>query len=212
MDTTWPVLRLYLIVILMTVPHNTAIPLAFAFGPAEDCTLYDIFADILEKRFGVLLSEFILDSDHGPGLRKFARDHEAMRCFCLVHFLATLEDRTFGHFVAYPVKAYPVEECKLLRRAYRSQVHEAIRRFPLTGLKRARGEFATADLGIIFRPGKQTPSIWIINRARWEQVSNIFKFQDCLPTTTNFLEDRNDHCNEDTPRRNKFWASFFGLR
>jgi hypothetical protein len=154
---------------------------------------------------------FILESVQGSGLRKFAKDYHATQGFCLCHFLARLKDRTFGHFVSYFVKAQIVKEFELLRKAYCPQVHEAIRRIPLTGLKRAQAEFAKAGLGIIFRPGKQTPSIWIINQERWEQVSNIYKLQDCLPTTTNCLESINGHHNENTPRRNEFWASVFRL-
>jgi hypothetical protein len=60
--------------------------------------------------------------------------------FSLSHFLATLKDRTFGHFVAYFVKVQTVKEFKLLRKAYCPQVPEAIWRIPLTGLKTAQAE------------------------------------------------------------------------
>jgi hypothetical protein len=86
-DTTSSVLRLYVCAILVGVSHNTAVQLGYAFGPTEDCELYQIFADIFEGKFGIKVSEFILESDQGSGLRKFAKGLEATQRF--VYFRVT---------------------------------------------------------------------------------------------------------------------------
>jgi hypothetical protein len=36
LDTTWVIMRQYITAILMIISHNTALPLAFSFGPIED--------------------------------------------------------------------------------------------------------------------------------------------------------------------------------
>jgi hypothetical protein len=43
MDTTWPVLTQYVTLFLVIISRNMAIPLAFAFGRAENCEMYDSF-------------------------------------------------------------------------------------------------------------------------------------------------------------------------
>jgi hypothetical protein len=147
LDTTWSVMREYVTAILVAVSHNTAIPLSYAFGPVEDCELYQIFADIFkEPEFGVKLSDFLLESDQGSGLKKYAGMNCIKQRFCLRHFLATLKDRVFGVYVHYLVKTQTMAEFTALRDAYRPQLHEAIARLPMSGLERAQEEFAKAGL------------------------------------------------------------------
>jgi hypothetical protein len=88
-DTPWAVIRQYVTAFLGAVSHNTAIPLAFAFGRAENCELYDSFHNIFQDRFKVDLSLLTLELDQGSGLGKDARSHSIKHRSCLRHFLAT---------------------------------------------------------------------------------------------------------------------------
>jgi hypothetical protein len=88
LDTTWSVLRQYVTAIMVAVSRNTAIPLAVAFGHVEDFELYDQFWVIFHEQFGIDLSSFIVLSDQGSVLRKFAHEHHFVHRLCLRHFLA----------------------------------------------------------------------------------------------------------------------------
>jgi hypothetical protein len=116
--------------ILVAVSHNTAIPLAFAFGPVKCSDLDEILAGILRDKFHIDLPAFTLELDQDSGLRKFARDNKLTQRFCLRNFLATLKDQVFGVSVHCLVKAQTKEEFKHLQEAYRRQLHGAISRLP----------------------------------------------------------------------------------
>jgi hypothetical protein len=165
LDTTWSVIREYVTAFLVAVSCNTAIPLAFAFGRAETCELYDSFSDVFNDRFGVDLSSYTLESDQGSGLGKFSRSHSFKHRFCLKHFLGTLKDRVFGVYIHFLVKCGAVEQFEILRASYRPQVHQAITQLPENGLKRAQSEFAKAGLQIVYRD-ELLPFIEIVDEER----------------------------------------------
>jgi hypothetical protein len=73
MDTTWAIMNEYDTAILVAILHNTAIPLAFSFGPIEDAEIYETFHATFSELFQVDLSPFMLESDQGSGLAKYAR-------------------------------------------------------------------------------------------------------------------------------------------
>jgi hypothetical protein len=85
MDTTWNVMREYVTAFLVCVSHNIAIPLSFAFGPLEDSNLYDFFLDFFREKYRIDPADFVLVSDQGAGLRKFARTDNFTHRFCLRH-------------------------------------------------------------------------------------------------------------------------------
>jgi hypothetical protein len=62
-DTTWNVMRQYVTAFLV------AIPLAFAFGPAETAGLYESFYEMF-RIYNVNLRTFVMQSDHGIALKK----------------------------------------------------------------------------------------------------------------------------------------------
>jgi hypothetical protein len=211
MDTTWSVMKDYVTAFLVGVSHNTAIPLAFAFGSIEDSNLYDCFFNFFYDKYQINLAQFILESDQGAGLRKFASIHNFTHRFCLRHFLATIKDRIFGAYIHYLVKTRTEAEFNSLREMYRSLIHEVLQRLQMPGWNRALKEFGKAGLTLRYQPGERFPFIEISDPVRWSQVSCVKKYAECLPTTTNCLESLNGHCNADTPRRNCFWGSMIRL-
>jgi hypothetical protein len=42
-DTTWSIMSDYVTAIMVAISHNTALPLAFSFGPVEDAEIDDTF-------------------------------------------------------------------------------------------------------------------------------------------------------------------------
>jgi hypothetical protein len=210
-DTTWTVMREYVTAILVAISHNTAIPLAFSFGPIEDSNLYDMFYNIFNERFNLNLSRFTLESDQGSGLARFARMHGIVQRFCLRHFLATLKDHVFAVFVHFLVKVETQAELSLLLEYYRLPLHQSIERVDQSrtgdGLKRAQREFTKAGLIVVYQAGERLPFIHIEDQFRWDQVSSINRINEALPMTTNSIEAINGHCNEATPRRNSLWGS-----
>jgi hypothetical protein len=210
MDTTWSIMRQYVTAILIGISHNTAIPLAFSFGPVEDAEIYDTFLTAFRELFEINLAHFILESDQGSGLAKLARAHGMTQRFCLRHFLATLQDHIFSVFVHFLVKARTDSEFSLLCREYPADIQKAIDKLPDTGLQRARKEFRKAGLDLVYiQPGRL--EIRITDLVRWRQVSSISKIREGWPMTTNALESINGHRNEATPRRNSFWMSILRI-
>jgi hypothetical protein len=210
MDTTWTVLRQFVTAIIVAVSHNTAIPLAFAFGPIECSELYEHFWTVFNEKFHINLADFIFESDQGSGLRKFCKEHGIRQRLCLRHYLASLKDRMFAVYVNYLVKATTVEEFQLLRQAFLLPLSEAIKACGPRGLERARAQFAKAGLVIDFV--EDTVTLIKIGddesfQERWKQVSILQKIEDLMPPTTNCLESINGHHNDATPRNNLFWAS-----
>jgi hypothetical protein len=148
LDTTWTVLRQYVTALLVAVSRNTAIPLAVAFGHVEDFELYEQFWSVFQEQFGIDLSSFILVSDQGSGLRKFAREQHFTRSLCLRHFLVTLKDRIFSVFVHRIVKVCTEEELEILLNVYREPLHRAIKRAPSDRMRRTQSKFKRASLSV----------------------------------------------------------------
>jgi hypothetical protein len=208
MDTTWSVMRQYVTSILVGVSHNTAVPLAFAFGPAETTELYEQFYTGFAQR-GVDISTFIIESDQGPALKSFCANHGITQRFCLHHFLRTLKDPLFSVYVGDIVRARAPEELDTLMRRYSGALADLFRarhaeREDL--LKRARKLFKKAGLGVT-----DALEILVQDEARWQQVSMLTRVHEDMPPTTNALESIHGHFNESTPRNNTFWASMCRL-
>jgi hypothetical protein len=168
LDTTWTFLGQYVTAILVAVSRNMAITLAVAFGHVEDFELYEQFWSVFQEHFGIDLSSFILVSDQGSGLRKFAREHHLTHRLCLRHFLATLKDRTFSVFVHYLVKVCTEEEVEIVLNVYREPLHRAITRDPSDGMRRVQSEFKRAGLSVRYPENEGLPRIETIYVDRWE--------------------------------------------
>jgi hypothetical protein len=54
----------------VAIARNTAIPLAFAFGPVETAGLYESFYEMFSISH-VDLSTFVMQSDSGTALKKY---------------------------------------------------------------------------------------------------------------------------------------------
>jgi hypothetical protein len=113
MHAIWSVIRDYVTAMIIAVSRNTAIPLALPFGSIEDSDLYEMFWSMFSTQFGIELSSFVLVSDQGVDLRKFARRHGFTHRFCLRHFLASLKDRIFSIFVHHAVKTHTELELQI---------------------------------------------------------------------------------------------------
>jgi hypothetical protein len=159
-------MRQYVTAILVAIAYNTAIPLAFSFGAAEDSEIYDTFFRTFSEMFSVDLSQFTLESDQGSGLARFAKLHSFKQRLCLRHFLATLQDHIFSIFVQYLVKARTETEFSLLCQLYPADIQKAINQLPETWLQRARKEFKKAGLDLVYIQSEQ-PSIRILDPVRW---------------------------------------------
>jgi hypothetical protein len=188
MDTTWSVMRQYVTSILVGVSRNTAIPLGFAFGPAETTELYEQFyTGFLEH--GVNLSEFIIESDQGPALISFCQKHMITQRFCLHHVLRTLKDPVFAVCDGDGVRArsdfeprHIMDRCSaFFGSAFGGVQVPLVRDLFLT---RARKRFKKAGLGLA-----DTYEIVIAAQARWEQVSMRTRVREDMPPTTNCSED-----------------------
>jgi hypothetical protein len=83
----------------VAVSHNTAIPLAFAFGPIESFELDESIYKLFETRYQISLSNSAVESDQGSGLHKFCQVHDIRHRFCLRHFVASLKDHLFACYV-----------------------------------------------------------------------------------------------------------------
>jgi hypothetical protein len=200
-------MRQYVTAIMVAVSHNTAIPLAFAWGRVEDSDLYELFFSAFSEEFEIDLSSFLLESDQGSGLAKFCRKHGFTQRFCLRHFVATLKDRVFSVFVNQLVKTRTETEFDVLRESQRPLLHHAICEIEADGLARANKEFGKAGLIIQYTPADGLPFVTILDALRWDQVSSIRKIAEGIPMTTNCLESINGHRNAATPRRNTFWGA-----
>jgi hypothetical protein len=207
MDTTWSIMRQYVTAIMVAVSNNTAVPLAFAFGRVEDSGLYQMFFSIFYEIFQIDLSDYILETDQGSALVKFARDHAFRQRFCLRHFIANLKDHTFAVFVYHLIKTRTETEFRTLAEGQRPQLHQLIQGMGDDGLSRANKEFKKAGLLVQYEPGEDRPTVTVFDASRWLQVCCITKINECIPMTTNCLESINGHRNAATPRRNCFWSA-----
>jgi hypothetical protein len=205
------VIREYVTAIFGAISGKMAIPLAFAFGPVEVCQIYEMFWSAFSQQFQIDLASFVLMSDQGADLRKFARKHGFAHRFCLRHFLASLKCRVFSVFVHYAVNMHTESELQVLFDAFRGSLHAAIICGEENGLRRARLEFAKAGLLIRYIGLAEFPFIEIGDAEKWAQVSSITKIREGLPMMTNCLESINGHANSQIPRRNTFWGSMSRL-
>jgi hypothetical protein len=109
LDTTWTVMRQCVTSIPVAVSRNTAIALAFRFGPAETVDQYNLILTAF-SRYGIDLSTFILESDQGSSLTLFTKTHNITRRFCLHHFLHTVCMGTFCWGIVNAVRARTITE------------------------------------------------------------------------------------------------------
>jgi hypothetical protein len=92
LDTTWNIIHDYVTSILVAISRNIVIPLTFGFSSVEDFEIYNCFWTTFLDKFEINLSSFILLSDQGSGLRKFAQLHEFtqlhefLQRICLRHY------------------------------------------------------------------------------------------------------------------------------
>jgi hypothetical protein len=212
LDTTWAIMQNYGTAIVVAVIFNTAVRLAFAFGPIESFELYDKFYNTFKSKYNIDLSHFKVESDQGSGLKNYCETHHIVHRFCLRHFLASLGDRLFSCYVEYLVKSVNQGEFEMLSVAFCKPLDEVINAGtdPNVRLIRARHEFAKAGLAINYSDG-QVHSITVGNIERWAQVLILHKIVDQLSSTTNALESINGHLNHIVGRRNTFWSSLVRL-
>jgi hypothetical protein len=138
LDTTWFVLRQYVTAFLVAEAQNTSFPLAFALGAVEACELYPTFYDVSRNRFCIELSDFIIESDHSSGLRKFCETNHILQRLYLGHFWASLKDRAFAVYVTLLVKNPTRHEFERLCQADCAPLTNTVNPIPDTGEKRAR--------------------------------------------------------------------------
>jgi hypothetical protein len=103
-DTTWKVIRSYVAAILMAVPRNVGIPLAFAFGVAETVELYEQHYNAFLRLFEIDLKQYILESDQIPALCALCAARNQPQLLCLRHFLLSLKRKEFSCQVVNLVK------------------------------------------------------------------------------------------------------------
>jgi hypothetical protein len=202
-------MRQYVTSILVAVSQNTAVPLAFAFGPAEALELYEQFYTGFAAR-GIDLSAFTVESDQGPALIAYCKRHRITQRFCLHHFLRRLKDPDFAVYVGDLVRARTPQELHLLAGRYSDRLRGLMGELEgdvrTDHFRRARKEFKKAGLAV-----SDTCDISIADLGRWQQVSMLTRVRERLPPTTNCLESIHGHLNESTPRNNTFWASMCRL-
>jgi hypothetical protein len=204
MDTTWTVMRLYVTAILVGISRNTAIPLAFSFGPSETAQLYRHFYQTFQRRYGISIGQFIVESDQGAALKAICKENQNAHRVCLRHFLARLKDPYFSVYIAELVRARTVGEFNMIRESYFKFLQSAIRGNP--DLRQAaEREFRKAGLAF------NDQEIFIADPQRWAEFSMLTRIDERIPPTTNSIESINGHLNEVTPRRNTFWGSMCRL-
>jgi hypothetical protein len=204
MDTTWTVIRLYVTSILVAISRNTAIPLAFTFGPSETSELYRHFYQTFQKRYGISIGQFIVESDQGSALKAICRENGNPHRVCLRHFLARLKNPYFSVYVAELVRARTEGEFNMIRKSYFPFLQSAIKGKPDSKYAAER-EFRKAGLAF------NDEEIYISDAVRWAEVSMFTRVEERIPPTTNSLESLHGHLNEQTPRNNAFWASMCRL-
>jgi hypothetical protein len=67
-DPPWNVMRQYVTVFFVVIARTTAIPLTFAFGPAETAGLSESFHEMF-RIYSVDFSTFVMQSDQGTTLK-----------------------------------------------------------------------------------------------------------------------------------------------
>jgi hypothetical protein len=204
MDTTWTVMRLYVTAILVAISRNTAIPLAFSFGASETTELYRNFYQLFQKRYGISIGKWIVESDQGPALKAICKENGNPHRICLRHFLARLKHPYFSVCVAEFVRARTEGEFNMIRESYFKFLQAAIQGNPDM---RHAAERESRKAGL----SSNDNEIYIGDRERWAEVSMLARVEERIPPTTNPLESINGHLNEAAPRRNSFWGSMCGL-
>jgi hypothetical protein len=197
-------MRQYVTSILVAVSRNTAIALAFAFGPAETVDQYNLIFTAF-SRYGIDLSTFILESDQGSSLTLFAKTHNIAQQFCLHHFLHIVCKGTFCWGIANAVRAriiterdrLPSELTLLIRQFYAMLTDQNV---VMLGKDLKKAGF-----------GLQNGTVCIVDQRRWEQVAMSARVDDGIPPTTGCLESIHGNHNKSTPRHNTFWASMYRL-
>ena len=104
LDTTWKVMLGYVITILMASIGNCGIPVAFAFGPGETKSLYNLHFDTNKKILDIDLSKYIIESDKGTSIEAVCQERKVVHIYCLRHYLASFQYNEFSYSVGLLLK------------------------------------------------------------------------------------------------------------
>jgi hypothetical protein len=194
LDATFKIIPRAVASIMTLSIYNVGIPVAMAFGPIEDSTLYETFHRVFADVFGIDLDHYHVVSDQGLALRSVCAAHANQQFICLRHLLLTLKRKLFSDEVGQLVRCRVQDDYARLCALYEpifTQAAESDRRLLSRTL---------AKVGLAFESGR----IQQLDRCRWCAVSMMERVEYRLPTTSNALESTHGHANECTPRRNEF--------
>lgn len=76
LDTTWSVLKNYVVSIPTVIIRNVGLPIGFSFSLVEDFEIYDDFFKVFMDVFGYPISSFIktIESDQGSALQSAVKE------------------------------------------------------------------------------------------------------------------------------------------
>ena len=198
MDTTWKIISKYVTSILMCSSYNVGIPVAFAFGGAEDKDLYSMFTKYLPEVVGVDIKKFNVESDQGSALRAVCDGFEKTHFACLRHFLVSLKTKCFSFQLGKLLSCCSLTEFNTLMDIY-SQA-----------LRTIDNEKTMKEIqSVLFKAGLTFDGreVVIVDEDKLNRVSMIKRVEARMPSTTNSLESSHGHLNSKLPRHNAFWPS-----
>ena len=203
MDTTWHVLPYYVTSILMCSVCNVGIPLAFSFGKGETSSLYEMFFETFNEKFGIDLGQYTVESDNGIALTAVCNNHNNKHLRCLKHFLTSLGLEEFSKQVGELVSSKCIKDFNALCKIYADQFSKV----PLEKMDSLKKILFKAGLDFC----SERKEIIIADINKWDTISQIERIKYSMPSTTNALESSHGHLNGQLPRRNNFWSAMLRL-
>ena len=120
LDTTWSVLKNYVVSIPTVIIRNVGLPIGFSFSLVEDFEIYDDFFKVFMDVFGYPISSFIkiIESDQGSALQSAVKEQGMNHLCCLRHLLVSLGRGKFSSQVGNLLSAASEKDFNSLKQIY----------------------------------------------------------------------------------------------
>lgn len=200
LDTTWSVLKNYVVSIPTVIIRNVGLPIGFSFSLVEDFEIYDDFFKVFMDVFGYPISSFIktIESDQGSALQSAVKEQGMNHLCCLRHLLVSLGRGKFSSQMGNLVSAASEKDFNSLKQIYQDSWKSITDEQELEVLNQLLNK-----VGLQMNKSEIT----YFDEERWKQVSMIHRPEYQMPSCTNQLESSHGHLNSLVPRRNELFAS-----
>ena len=200
LDTTWSVLKNYVVSIPTVIIRNVGLPIGFSFSLVEDFSIYDDFFKVFADVYGYPIPAFIrtIESDQGSALQSAVKEQGMNHLSCLRHKLVSLGRGKFSSQVGNLLSAACEKDYNSLKKIYEESWSTITDEEELEVLNQLLNK-----VGLQF----DKVEITYFDEDMWKQVSMIHRPDYQMPSCTNQLESSHGHLNSLVPRRNELFSS-----